>query len=229
MSAADLERQSQQSPSSEKDVIKKDIIVDADRSSPESPEKKGSFQYYNKLRPLILIGMAVLILGWWISATILPATRHRWIVQTVFAWVSMDFSSSNRTSFSLVWLQFFILLIFFQFVPSRVFWNPIVKIYDPLVAQPFFRLPYHVRLAMGWACLLGIIFGSAFGFPLPDASYLSVLVYSLMTNCMYRTTALTLVTVRSLSWASSYSSSASGHLRSTGVAFPGLSSIYIVH
>ena len=33
---------------------------------------------YQKLRPFILVGLALLILGWWISSTILEATRHRW-------------------------------------------------------------------------------------------------------------------------------------------------------
>lgn len=35
---------------------------------------------YHRLRPFILAGLAALILGWWISATILEATRHRWSV-----------------------------------------------------------------------------------------------------------------------------------------------------
>lgn len=33
---------------------------------------------YNKWRPYILGFFAMVILGWWISATILKATRHRW-------------------------------------------------------------------------------------------------------------------------------------------------------
>ena len=33
---------------------------------------------YRKYRPFILGTLALLILGWWISATILPTTRHRW-------------------------------------------------------------------------------------------------------------------------------------------------------
>lgn len=33
---------------------------------------------YTKLRPFILVGLALVILGWWISATILKPTRHRW-------------------------------------------------------------------------------------------------------------------------------------------------------
>ena len=35
---------------------------------------------YGRLRPFILVGLALLILGWWISSIVLPATRHRWCV-----------------------------------------------------------------------------------------------------------------------------------------------------
>ena len=35
---------------------------------------------YRRFRPFILCGLALLILGWWISATVLPATRPRWYV-----------------------------------------------------------------------------------------------------------------------------------------------------
>lgn len=35
-------------------------------------------EMYSKLRPYILFGVAAVILGWWISATVLKATRHRW-------------------------------------------------------------------------------------------------------------------------------------------------------
>lgn len=34
--------------------------------------------FYQRFRPFILAASALLILGWWISATILEATRHRW-------------------------------------------------------------------------------------------------------------------------------------------------------
>ena len=37
-------------------------------------------EVYQKLRPFILAGLALVILGWWISATVLEATRHRWYV-----------------------------------------------------------------------------------------------------------------------------------------------------
>ena len=43
-------------------------------------EESKLFQHvtYQKLRPFILAGLAAVILGWWISATVLEATRHRW-------------------------------------------------------------------------------------------------------------------------------------------------------
>jgi hypothetical protein len=31
-----------------------------------------------KYKPFILGALALLILGWWVSSTVLPATRHRW-------------------------------------------------------------------------------------------------------------------------------------------------------
>lgn len=38
---------------------------------------------YSKFKPYILGGLALLILGWWISATILHDTRHRWSVSSI--------------------------------------------------------------------------------------------------------------------------------------------------
>jgi len=44
-------------------------------------ETKGhSWTSYERLRPFILVGVALVILGWWISSIVLPATRHRWYV-----------------------------------------------------------------------------------------------------------------------------------------------------
>ena len=48
--------------------------------------------------------------------------------------------------------------------------RPVEAIWVPLVQKPFFALPYYVRLGMGWLALLGIVFGSAFGFPLTGVS-----------------------------------------------------------
>ncbi|CDO71957.1 hypothetical protein BN946_scf184940.g104 [Trametes cinnabarina] len=100
-----------------------------------------------RYRPFILIALAALILAWWVSSTVLEATRHRWIVQTVWAW-------------------FFIVVIAFRFIPNSVVTRPVEAIWVPCVQTPFFKLPRLVRLTMGWLALLGIIFGSAFGFPL---------------------------------------------------------------
>lgn len=43
-------------------------------------EEERSIGFYEKYRPFMLAGLALLILGWWISATILKTTRHRWFV-----------------------------------------------------------------------------------------------------------------------------------------------------
>lgn len=54
----------------------------------------------------------------------------------------------------------------------------------PLVSKPFFTLPWSVRLALGWTVLLAIVFGSAFGFPLPPVglSLFSTYYASLIPN-----------------------------------------------
>ncbi|KAI0656588.1 H+/nucleoside cotransporter [Cubamyces menziesii] len=102
---------------------------------------------YRRGRPFVLVALAALILGWWVSSTVLKATRHRWIVQTFWAW-------------------FFIIVIAFRFIPNSVVTRPVEAVWVPCVQTPFFKLPRYVRLTMGWLALLGIVFGSAFGFPL---------------------------------------------------------------
>jgi len=49
---------------------------------PEDVEevKEHSWTSYETLRPFILVALGLLILGWWISSIVLPATRHRWFV-----------------------------------------------------------------------------------------------------------------------------------------------------
>ncbi|KAI5123866.1 hypothetical protein M0805_005683 [Coniferiporia weirii] len=110
-------------------------------------QRQRKHELYMRLRPFILGGLAALILGWWISATVLKATRHRWIVQTLFAW-------------------FFILVIAFRFIPASVVSRPLTAVWMPLVQEPWYKLPYRLRLTIGWFCLLAIVFGSAFGFKL---------------------------------------------------------------
>ncbi|KAJ7647519.1 Na+ dependent nucleoside transporter C-terminus-domain-containing protein [Roridomyces roridus] len=121
-------------------VLEKDTEeVEADRAARQN--------LMRKYRPFILVAAGLVILGWWISATILKATRHRWIVQTIWAW-------------------FFILVIAFRFIPTAIISKPVAAIWMPLVQNPWYRFSYPVRLAVGVACLLAIVFGSAFGFPL---------------------------------------------------------------
>jgi hypothetical protein len=43
-------------------------------------DRKQQANLWRRIRPFFLIAFSLLILGWWISATILPATRHRWCV-----------------------------------------------------------------------------------------------------------------------------------------------------
>ena len=52
----------------------------------EEKKRKLREARYQKLRPFILAGTAAVVLGWWISATVLPATRPRWSVVIVF-WI----------------------------------------------------------------------------------------------------------------------------------------------
>ncbi|KJA27731.1 hypothetical protein HYPSUDRAFT_1095193 [Hypholoma sublateritium FD-334 SS-4] len=156
--------QSSGSSLKEKDVSEPAVYLSKD---PESDEKSGE-ESKSKYRPFILGGLALLILGWWVSATILKATRHRWIVQTLFAW-------------------FFILLIVFQYVPTTILTKPIEAVWVPLVERPWYTLGYRIRLAIGWLCLLAIIFGSAFGFELKDGAKYTDRVISIAGILIFQT------------------------------------------
>ncbi|KAG9122525.1 hypothetical protein FRC07_001059, partial [Ceratobasidium sp. 392] len=68
------------------------------------------------------------------------------------------------------WAWSFIALLAFRFIPNSVVTRPVGAIWQPLVSKPFFSLSYRIRLAIGWLCLLAIVFGSAFGFPLPEGT-----------------------------------------------------------
>lgn len=130
-------------------------VVDPGADLEDAQEKDEATQAKNtfdkKLRVVVLITLAALILGWWISSTILAATRERWLVQTVFAW-------------------FFLLIIAFRFIPNSAVTGPISAVWMPCVQVPWYKLPRTARLTIGWLCLLGIVFGSAFGFPLTGNS-----------------------------------------------------------
>ena len=108
---------------------------------------------HSLVRVVTLVGLALLILGWWISSITLHATRHRWIVQTIFAWA-------------------FILIIAFRFIPNSVVTRPVEAVWVPVVQEPFFRIPKYIRFAMGWLSIIAIVLGSAFGFKLEEVRVL---------------------------------------------------------
>ena len=132
------------------DVEVNDVNSIADQDTPPQPQS-----WFARNRRLVrrvkLCALAALILAWWISATILRATRHRWIVQTFFAWS-------------------FIAVIAFRFISISVVTRPVEAVWVPLVQRPFFALPRYARYGMGWLALFAIILGSAFGFKTEDVS-----------------------------------------------------------
>ena len=61
-------------------------------------------------------------------------------------------------------------IIAFRYIPNSVVARPVSVVWMNAVQQPWYKLPYRTRLAIGWLCLLAIVFGSAFGFPLQTVS-----------------------------------------------------------
>lgn len=108
---------------------------------------------HSLIRVVSLVGLALFILAWWISSITIHATRHRWIVQTIFAWA-------------------FILIIAFRFIPNTVVTRPVEAVWVPLVQEPFFRIPRYIRFAMGWLSIIALVLGSAFGFKLENVRVL---------------------------------------------------------
>jgi concentrative nucleoside transporter, CNT family len=78
-----VQRKTSRSGSSEYDDKEKqasavhDARVAEDEQEAEAAHDR-QHRVYERFRPFILGGLALLILGWWISATVLKATRHRW-------------------------------------------------------------------------------------------------------------------------------------------------------
>lgn len=64
------------------DYVDEKPIDDPEINAPSEDEEEESrrSQFYRKFRPYILTGVGLVIFGWWVSATILKATRHRWCV-----------------------------------------------------------------------------------------------------------------------------------------------------
>lgn len=106
-------------------------------------------------------------------------------------------------------------IIAFRFIPSSVVSKPVAAVWGPLVGRPFDRLPRTVKLGLGWLALLAIVFGSAFGFSLPQVSlFHAVYAASMRVGpaflMLVRRRELRMVIAPSQSSASSSSSSASG-------------------
>lgn len=53
---------------------------DAKEEADIEAERKKQASLWRRIRPFFLTALSLLILGWWVSATVLPATRHRWCV-----------------------------------------------------------------------------------------------------------------------------------------------------
>ena len=132
---------------------------------------KAEPSWFSRNRSLIrrwrLIALAGIILGWWISATTLHATRHRWIVQTFFAWT-------------------FIAIIAFRFIPTSIVTRPIEAVWVPFVQKPFFALPKYVRYGLGWLSLLAVVLGSAFGFKLENVRCWLNFWFSRKANVLFK-------------------------------------------
>jgi len=134
-------------------------VVDLSTVEPKHEEEyseKSAFtkklnQYAHLKRPLIHAALVLFGLAFFVCTIIL--NRDYWIPVTVIVW-------------------FFILLIAFQYIPTTIFTRPIESNWANFVEKPWFNLHYYVRLAIGWVALLGLVFGSAFGFPLePNTTY----------------------------------------------------------
>ncbi|KAH9055430.1 Na+ dependent nucleoside transporter C-terminus-domain-containing protein [Lactarius vividus] len=86
--------------------------------------------------------------------SLVRVTRHRWIVQSIFAWA-------------------FLLIIAFRFIPNSVVTRPVEAVWVPVVQEPFFRIPKYIRFAMGWLSIAALVLGSAFGFKLENVRVLA--------------------------------------------------------
>jgi CNT family concentrative nucleoside transporter len=77
----DVEKQSVEKQSVEGSEKKQQGIVQ-ERELHDTEEleqdQEARITLYTRFRPFILGGTALLIFGWWVSATVLKATRHRW-------------------------------------------------------------------------------------------------------------------------------------------------------
>lgn len=55
-------------------------------------------------------------------------------------------------------------------MPSSVVSRPVGRVWGACVQTPFFKLPRVARFIGGWLALFALIFGSAYGFDLPEGT-----------------------------------------------------------
>lgn len=128
-----------------------DVAPGKDEEQEEGKLKAKIKAYRHIYRPIAHALLIAFGLGFWIPTIIV--NRRYWIPVTVIVW-------------------FFIALILFRYIPNTVVTRPVEKVWTSAVSEPWFKLGYRVRLAIGWLCLLALCFGSAFGFkPEPGTSY----------------------------------------------------------
>ena len=147
-STASLPKENQDGPRGDADIDDADVGVD--KNTPSTWLTRN----HSLVRRVKLFTLAAVILAWWISSTVLQATRHRWIVQTILAWS-------------------IIAIVAFRFIPNSVVTRPVEAVWIPLVQEPFFALPKYVRYGMGWLALVAIVIGSAFGFKIENVGLFS--------------------------------------------------------
>src|SRR6266702_1074386 len=188
---AALEKKSSRSSASVDNEKQNPPHRDAEALVVEStPDDGESSRRHSLVRVVSLVALALLILGWWISSIIIQATRHRWIVPTIFAWA-------------------FLLIIAFRFIPNSVVTRPVEAVWVPVVQEPFFRIPKYIRFGFGWLSIIAVILGSAFGFKLENVRHRRCLVFLphlLIRNSLTQLLkARTMEIARSPSWVSSCS------------------------
>ena len=157
-STASLPKENQDVPRGDAEVD--DVDVGVDKNTPSTWLTRNR----SLVRRVKLFTLAAVILAWWISSTVLQATRHRWIVQTILAWSILA-------------------IIAFRFIPNSVVTRPVEAVWIPLVQEPFFALPKYVRYGMGWLALVAIVVGSAFGFKIENVGFCLAFLKRVM--CIY--------------------------------------------
>lgn len=122
-------------------------------------EKSGPLKHFGwdftsrQTRIAVHLFFVIVLLGWWISGIVLKKTRHKWIVTTFWTWLIL-------------------IIIFFQWIPTRYVSKPIGNLYQTLFEQPVMKATnQRFRLLIAWLALLGLWLASAFGIGLSEGTH----------------------------------------------------------